>query len=169
MMPETRPIYFSRNSGVKDQMAAPMIEAFAAKAGALIAEIPIEGVAALAASVAIRLFSAALSAPLQGIGISIIATKLVFKIIDCYDPKLTNHLAIEALKLNKNYPKLQTIAFCFTLAISYLSRSIAFISGSLLGFFFTIIIDVENYKLIQRHNRNLPLKKQNFTTYSLIT
>jgi hypothetical protein len=125
----------------------------ASRAATLISATPIEGVAFLVASAVVRIFSVPLSAPLLGIGLSFIATRLVLKMIDCYDPKLIIHLKIEAYILIGKYPELHKIAICFALAISFLSTQLGFISGAVLGSFVSVTLDVENYKLIQKSNR----------------
>lgn len=115
--------------------------------------IPIEGIAFVVASCAVRIFSASLAAPLLGIGVSILTTRLVLKTIDCYDNKLLVNLTKEACKFNKNYPKLQMITFICALALSFVSKTLSFIVGACLGSFGSIILDVESYKLMQQANR----------------
>jgi hypothetical protein len=115
--------------------------------------IPIESVAFLIGAVAVRVFSTALTAPFLGIGLSILVTRLVIKLIDCYDDTLLVNLTKEVCKFNKRYPKLQIITFIATLALCFLSKTLSFILGISLGSFGSIILDVENYKLLQQANR----------------
>lgn len=116
-------------------------------------QMPFEGVAYLVASIAVRVFSTALSAPLLGIGISIVATNLALKTIEWYDNQLVIDLTKEACKFNRNYPNLQWVMFIAALAMSFLSETLSFITGIYLGSFGTIIMDVENYKRLQDESR----------------
>lgn len=115
--------------------------------------IPIESLAFLVGSLAVRIFCLAPAAPLIGIGISIITTRLVLKIIDCYDTSLLVNITKEACKFNKRYPKLQMIAFISAIALSFITQDLSFIMGACIGSFGSIILDVENYKLLQQANR----------------
>lgn len=121
----------------------------------LIDALPVEGMAFLIASFAVRLFNNTLAAPLLGIGISVIITRLVLKAIDCYDGPLLINLTKEACKVNKNYPKLQMITFVCALAFSFISKTLSVLIGACLGSFGSIILDVESYKLLQKANRKL--------------
>ncbi|MEI8125163.1 MAG: hypothetical protein WCG42_05370 [Parachlamydiaceae bacterium] len=116
-------------------------------------ETPLEGVAFLIASAVVRIFSHPLVAPLVGIGLSIITTKLVLKSISTYDHSLTVNLTKETCKLRKKYPKLQLIGFIFACAISFASKTLGFASGFLVGTFGSIVFDVERYKLMQSADR----------------
>jgi len=108
----------------------------------------------LTASLAMRIFVPPLAAPLLGISLSVIATRLVLKICDRYNSTVVIHLTKEACKFNKRHPQFQRIAFVFSLAISFLSRTCGFIGGIILGSFGAILLEVENYKLLQRANRH---------------
>ena len=119
----------------------------------LLNAIPIEGIAFLAASLAVRIFSISLSTPLLGIGISILTTRIALKALDCYDDSLLVELTKEACKFNKRFPKLQIITFIFALALSFYTKTLSFITGACLGSFGSIILDVENYKFLQEANR----------------
>lgn len=117
--------------------------------------VPIEGIAFIIASFAMRIFSTSLAFPLVGIGLAIITTRLVLKVIDRYDNKLLVNLTKEACKFNRNYPKLQMIIFICTLVFSFVSKTLSFSTGACLGSFGSIILDVENYKLQQQANRQI--------------
>lgn len=130
------------------------INRMASRAATFLSSTPIEGIAFLITSLAVRIFSVPLSVPLLGIGLSFIATRLVLKMIDCYDPKVIIHLKIEAYKLIGKYPSLPKIAICFALAISFLSKHLGFITGLALGCFVSITLEVENYKILQNANRS---------------
>lgn len=135
--------------------AAPsLLNRIASRTADFLALTPIEGVAFLIASVVVRIFSVSLSAPLFGIGASFIATRLVLKTIECYDPKLIINLKIEVYKLTAKYPSVQKAAICFALAISFISQYLGLISGAAIGSFVSITLDVENYKLIQKSKRS---------------
>jgi hypothetical protein len=133
---------------------------FATKSAQLIAATPVEGVAFLVASIAVRLFSTSLTAPLLGIGLSIIATRVVLKIVEWYDQRTIVFLNKEACKLKGNYPNLEKVSFCFSLAVSFISKPLGFVAGALLGCFGSIILDVENYKLMQKQHRTLYRQQQ---------
>jgi hypothetical protein len=120
---------------------------------ALFEQIPIEGIAYLVASVAIRIFSISLSFPLLGIGLSILTTNLALKTLEWYDSQLVVDLTKEACKFNRTYPNLQLVIFTSALAISFLTETLSFFAGIYLGSFGTIIMDVENYKRLQEESR----------------
>lgn len=130
-------------------------ETFVTKGAQIIAATPVEGVAFLVASLAVRIFSTSLTAPLLGISLSIIATRVVLKVLEWYDQRTIVFLNKEACKLKGNNPNLEKISFCFSLAVSFISKPLGFIAGALLGCFGSIILDVENYKLMQRQHRSL--------------
>jgi hypothetical protein len=115
--------------------------------------IPIEGVTFLAASLGVRILSVSLSAPLLGIGVSMIASRMLLKAIDVLDHRIVVDLTKEACKINRTYPSLQAIVFVSALAFSFTSQSLSFLIGVSLGSFGSIILDVERHKLMQQWNR----------------
>lgn len=115
--------------------------------------IPVEGLSFLIASVATRIFSISFGIFLAGIGISLIATTLVIKSIDCYDHRVLISLTKEACKFNKNYPKLRLITFISGFILSSFSKKLAFATGVFLGSYGGLILDVETYKQMQQANR----------------
>jgi hypothetical protein len=116
-------------------------------------EIPIEGIAFLATSVVMRLFIPAFSPPLFGIGLSLCATRLAINFLGSYDKRTVVELTKEACKFNRKYPKLQLITFLFTIVLSFFSRTLAFFAGTVAGSFGALLLDVENYKLMQQTDR----------------
>lgn len=115
--------------------------------------IPIEGIAYLVASIAVRVFSVSLSYPLLGIGLAMVVTNLALKTIEWYDNQLIIDLTKEACKFNRAYPNLQRIMFASALAISFLTETLSFVVGIYLGSFGTILMDIENYKRLQEERR----------------
>lgn len=115
--------------------------------------IPVEAAGFFCLAAIARIAFQSLVAPLMGIGVGILGTKLVLKAFDSYDSRPLVHLTKEACKINKKYPKLQLISLIFALSIGFLSPPLSFIAGSILGIFGAIILDVESYKLIQEANR----------------
>jgi len=115
--------------------------------------LPIEGIACLVVSAAIRIFSTALSVPFLGMGVSMIATHLALKTIEWYDEQLVIDLSTEVLKVTRNHPNLQLIAFAAAMALSFFSKAISFASGLSLGCFGTVIMNVGNYRQLQETNR----------------
>lgn len=115
---------------------------------------PLEAFAFLITSAAIRVFSPPLAAPLLGIGISMLTTKLVLNVANQYDNILLVNLTKEACSLNKKYPKLQMIALIFAMAVSYLYQPLGFAAGALIGSFGAVVLDIERYKLLQQSERN---------------
>ncbi len=119
----------------------------------VVSAIPVEAITFFAAAAVSRLFIAALSAPLAGIGIGIVITKLALKSFSRYDSGPLVYLTKEACRFNRKYPQAQLISFIFVLSIGFLSAQIAMIAGGLLGCFGAILLDVETYRLIQQANR----------------
>lgn len=115
--------------------------------------VPVEGIAFIVASLAARIFIPPITAPLLGIGISVIITRVAIKAIEWYDTTLLVGLTKEACKFNKNYPKLQMITFICALALSFISKTLSFLAGVALGSFGSVILDVESYKSLQQTNR----------------
>lgn len=115
--------------------------------------IPVEGITFVVASLAIRIFSTSLTTPLLGIGISIIASRFLLKVIDLYAHRIAVDLTKEACKINRTYPNLQLIAFVSALVFSFTSQTLSFLIGVSLGGFGSIILDVERHKLMQQWNR----------------
>ncbi len=126
---------------------------FFKKLGTCLIETPAEALAFAVAAAAMRVFIPCLSAPLLGISAGLLATKLVLKISSCYTSNLLISLTKEACKLNRKYPKLQLIAFIFAMSISFLSRFLGIVLGIALGSFGAVILDIENYKLLQKVTR----------------
>jgi hypothetical protein len=119
----------------------------------LLDAIPAEGLAITTASFTLSFFSQALAAPLFHIGISMFATQLVLKAVDCYDDEASISLAKEAYRWNKNYPKLQVITLICAYAISLISKIFSIMIASCLGGFRTILLDIEDSKRLQQANR----------------
>lgn len=119
----------------------------------LLDSIPSEGLTCLAASVAVRIFSTSLAVPLFNIGVSMFATQLVLKVLECYDGATLITLTKEAYRVNKNYPKLQVIACLSAFAFSLISETLSIMIASCLGSFRTILLDVESCKRLQQANR----------------
>ena len=116
--------------------------------------LPVEGVAFLAASLAVRIFSSSFACPLLGIGFSLITTTLVLKSLECYDQLLLINLTKKVCKFSKKYPKIQMIACICALVFSLISKTSSFMIGAFLGSFGSLILDVERYKLLQKANRS---------------
>ena len=117
-------------------------------------EVPLEACAFLVTSLAIRVLSPPLTAPLLGIGISMLTAKLVLNVASQYDNILLVNLTKEACSLNKKYPKLQMIALIFAMTVSYLYQPLSFAAGALIGSFGAVVLDIERYKLLQQSERN---------------
>lgn len=120
--------------------------------------IPFGGIAFIVASLAIKVFSQPLAAPLLGMGIGAIATKLVKNVIDWYDSKLLVDLTKEAHKLNKRFAHLQLIALIFAFAISFVFKPFGFVAGAFIGCFSATVFDMERAKLGQQDNRKHNLR-----------
>lgn len=119
----------------------------------LLNEIPFEAAAFAVAGLALQFFFPSLSAPLFGISIALASTKLVLKFLDRYDNVKLLRITKEACKLNKSYPNLQLVGFIASLALSLLSQNVGFVVGIAVGAFGAVILDIENYKLMQQANR----------------
>lgn len=115
--------------------------------------IPVEGITFAVASLAVRIFSTSLTAPLLGVGLSLIASRLLLKAIDLCNHRIVVALTKEACKLNRAYPNMQLIIFISSLAFSFTSQSLSFLMGLSLGSFGGVILDVERHKLMQQWNR----------------
>lgn len=116
-------------------------------------ELPIGGIAFIVASVAIKIFSPPLAAPLLGAGIAVITTKLVRKGIGWYDNRILVNLTKEICKLNKKFANIQFVAVIFAIAISFLYPPLGLVAGALIGCYSAIIFDVERAKLMQQARR----------------
>lgn len=116
-------------------------------------EIPVESLGFFSAAALAHFLMKKWVAPLLGVGLGLLATRLVIKAFDRYDSRPLVNLTKEACKLNRKYPKLQLITFIFALAISFLWPFVGLAVGTLLGAFGAVILDVENYKLILQANR----------------
>jgi len=144
------PIHLNPHPVVPKKESYILIDSF-------IATVPFEGLAIFIASLSIRVFSESLFSPLFGLGISIIATRLVLKTLACYDDVFLNSLIKEACKFNKQYPNLQLITFISALALGFLSSSLSLFVGIGLGVFSAIMLDVEKYKQMQAACRKLQI------------
>lgn len=116
-------------------------------------EIAVEAVAFAVAATVVYLFKSPMFAPLLGISIGLFTSKLVVKILDHYNGSFLIKLSKQACTLYKNFPKLQLISFIFALAISTLSDTFGLIFGIALGSFEALVLNIENYKLLQQANR----------------
>lgn len=116
-------------------------------------EAPVEAVAFLVAAAVVRIFSPSLAAPLLGVGVSMLATTLVLKAVSLYNPALTIKLTKEVCIFNNKHPKLQLVTAIFSFVVSFVSRSLGFISGGFLGGVGCIVLDLERYKLMQKASR----------------
>jgi len=119
----------------------------------LLDSLPAEGLAITTASFTVGFFSSALATPLFHIGLSMFATQLVLKAIDCYDDETPISLAKEAYRWNKNYPKLQVVTLICAYAVSLISKTFSIMIASCLGSFRTILLDIEDSKRLQQANR----------------
>lgn len=117
-------------------------------------ETPAEAAAFAIAAIVMRIFVSSLVAPLAGICTSLIFSRLAVKILDQYYNVPLVQIKKQVCILYKKYPKLQLVAFISALAISLLSPTAGFVIGLTLGAFGAIILDVENYKLIQKAKRD---------------
>jgi hypothetical protein len=125
----------------------------------LITEVASEALAFAIASLAMRLIVPPFSAPLAGISVGLLSAKLVIKTLTPYNYAPLKELTYEACLLRERYPRLQAISSVFVLSISLLSQTLGRALGVAIGVYGAIILDVENYKLMQRTDRKALLEK----------
>lgn len=116
---------------------------------------PVEGIAILITSFAIRVFSTTLATPLLAIGVSVVAARLVLKVMDCYNPVGVVRLTKHTCELEEAYPKLHIVALVAAIALSYISAIFGILVGIGFGCLFSITLDVKKCKLQQQANRKL--------------
>lgn len=122
-------------------------------------EIASEPLAFAVASLAIRSFIPPFAAPLAGIAAGLLSTKLVIKVLTPYNCVTLMDMGYEASQLRERYPKLQTISSLFALSISCLSSTLGIVSGIAIGIYGAFILDIENYKFMQKADRKALLEK----------
>jgi hypothetical protein len=115
--------------------------------------LSLEGAAFTVAGLACRLFFPPAYPALLSIGASLCAVHLAIKLLSCYDDAMVLGLTKEACKVNRKYPKLHLISFIFSIAIGFVSKTVAFLTGIAIGSFAAVILEVENYKYLQRTDR----------------
>src|SRR5690242_19195725 len=86
-------------------------------------ETPAEAAAFAVAAIVMKIFVYSLVAPFVGICTSLIFSRLAVKLLGQYHSVSLIRIKKQVCKLNKNYPKLQLIAFISALAISLLSET----------------------------------------------
>lgn len=116
-------------------------------------ETPAEAAVFAVGAVAMKIFIPRLVIPLIGISFSLILSRLAIKIIDRYDISLLLTLKMKVCSIKETYPKLQLVAFITTLAVSVLFPNVGFVLGTLVGAYGAIVLDVENFVLMQKSTR----------------
>lgn len=125
----------------------------AARAAAFLYEASVEPVAFAVAGAVVHLFLPSLTAPLLGISLGLFAAKLVIKLLDSYNPLLLIKASKKVCDLKKQIPQFQMISLIFVLIMGMFSRSLGFILGTGHGIYSAVVLNIENYKLIQEANR----------------
>ena len=116
-------------------------------------ETPAEAAMFALAAVVMRIFISSLVAPFVGICVSLVLTRLAIKTLDQnYNSPLV-HIKKQVYLINKKYPNIQFLTFISSLVISLLSPTAGFLMGLSVGAFGSIVLDVENYKLLQQTKR----------------
>ena len=122
-------------------------------------DISSEALGFAVASLALRIIFPPFSLPMAGIAGGILSTRLVIKGLRPYNQLPLMNLTYEACQLRERYPKLQTIAFVFTMGMSFLSQTLALASGIAIGIYGAIVLDVDRYKTMQNADRKALLEK----------
>jgi hypothetical protein len=117
-------------------------------------ETPAEAAAFAVAAIVMRIFFSSLAPPFMGICVSLIGTRLIVKALDHYCQAPLIEIKRQVCLLNKNFPRLQLVGFISALVISLLSQTLGFAMGLVVGAFGSVILDVENYKLMQQAKRD---------------
>ena len=118
-------------------------------------EFPVEASGFLGVAAISHIFTSRLAAPLFGISIGLIIAKITLTIFNLKESHCTPYIIKRICKLNRQYPKIQIIAFVFILALSLITPFTAMCAGSVLGYYAGLILNVEKCKLTQKANRRL--------------
>lgn len=110
-------------------------------------EAPLGGIAMIVLSVAAKIFTCPIAAPLFGIGLSSTLTRLVRKGIARYNNKLLISITKEVYKVGKKHPYLQIAAVILAFTLSFFCQPLSLAVGSLIGVYSALIFDVERAKL----------------------
>lgn len=145
--------------GAADQPQDFSLPSLANRGIGFIADASAEALGFVIASLAVRIFVPSFGAPLMGIAIGLFAGKLVIKTLTSYNSVALMDLTYGACQLGERYPKLQTISFLFAMGVSLLSRPLGLAAGIAIGAYGAAILDVENYKLMQKASRKALLEK----------
>lgn len=125
----------------------------AIKIASFLYETSAEAIAFAVAGLAAHVLASAFAPPLLGIAVGLFASGLVVKIADSYNPCLLIRVSKRMCYLKKKAPHLETILMIFSLTIGTLAKPVSYALGAILGAYSAILLDIENYKLIQQANR----------------
>jgi hypothetical protein len=117
--------------------------------GNFLYQIPFYFTALAIAGVALLFLFPPLAPAVLGLTASLLATRLVVKLVDLYNSTALEKIKKGICRFNRPFSKIRIIAFVFSLAISALTPIAGCIVGCALGVYSGLLLEIEIYKKAQ--------------------
>lgn len=96
--------------------------------------------------IALRILFPFITAPILGMTVSILVTRLVAKTAKLYNFAWLDKVKYEASKLSVKYPYIQIIGFIFATTLSIFSATLGLISSTAVGMYCGVLIEINVIK-----------------------